>query len=506
MTRPDAASTRSAPTIAEWMTASGVAFGTSGARGLVRAMTDRVCYAYTRGFLEHLARCGEFSPGARVALAGDLRPSTPRILRACAAAVRDAGGEVVVCGEVPTPALCASAYAEGMPSLMVTGSHIPDDRNGIKFNRARGEFLKADEAAKLPLRVGVDAAAFDADGALLAAAALPPVRDVAGGYLRRYTDFFGAGALRGMRLGVYQHSAVGRDLLVELLRALGAEVVALGRSPGFVPVDTEAVRPEDAALARAWAAEYGFDALLSTDGDSDRPLLADAHGEWLRGDVLGIVAARFLGVRAVATPVSSNTALELAGFATDIRRTRIGSPYVVAAMQEAVAAGHAPVAGFEANGGFLLATDVLRQGRRLPALPTRDAVLPMLCALVAAREADLPLSALVGTLPARTTRSERLQDMPTRLSEARLAGLRGAGGIDAARDLFGALCGEPAGIDFTDGVRMRFEGGDIVHLRPSGNAPELRVYAEADSPDRAAELVTAGMAVLRSWREVGGES
>ena len=65
---------------------------------------------------------------------------------------------------------------------------------------------------------------------------------------------------------------------------------------------------------------------------------------------------------------------------------------------------------------------------------------------------------------------------------------------------------EPAGIDFTDGVRMRFEGGDIVHLRPSGNAPELRVYAEADRPDRAAELVTAGMAVLRSWRPAAGES
>ena len=128
------------------------------------------------------------------------------------------------------------------------------------------------------------------------------------------------------------------------------------------------------------------------------------------------------GRRAVATPVSSNTALELAGFATDIRRTRIASPYVVTAMQEAVAARHAPVAGFEANGGFLLATAVTRQGRRLAALPTRDAVLPMLCALVAAHEADLPLSALVGTLP--------------------------------ARDLFGALCGEPAGIDFTDGVRI----------------------------------------------------
>ncbi len=502
MERSGLAGNAAAPTIADWMAASGVAFGTSGARGLVTAMTDRVCYAYTKGFLAHLTQCGEFAAGTRVALAGDLRPSTPRILRACAQAVRDAGGEVVFCGEVPTPALCLWAYGQGVPSMMVTGSHIPDDRNGIKFNRARGEFLKRDEAAMLPLAVAVDEARFDAAGALREPAALPAAADVADAYIARYVDFLGAAALRGMRLGVYQHSAVGRDILVRLLQALGAEVLALGRSGRFVPVDTEAVRPEDAALARQWAAGHGFDALLSTDGDSDRPLLADEGGAWLRGDVLGIVAARFLGAQTVVTPVSSNTALDLAGFAADVRRTRIGSPYVVAAMDDAVAARHAPVVGFEANGGFLLATDVVRLGRTLAALPTRDAVLPMLCALVAAREAGMTLSALQETLPPRYTLSERLQDMPTALSEARLAPLRGEGGLDAARALFGAQCGEPASMDFTYGVRIGFQGGDIVHLRPSGNAPELRVYVEAATRERAAALADIGMAVLRSWRQV----
>ena len=70
--------------VRDLMQESGVAFGTSGARGLVSAMTDRVSYGYTTGFLGYLAEIGEFAPGAEVALAGDLRPSTPRILRACA--------------------------------------------------------------------------------------------------------------------------------------------------------------------------------------------------------------------------------------------------------------------------------------------------------------------------------------------------------------------------------------------------------------------------------------
>ena len=81
--------------VADIIEQSGVAFGTSGARGLVSAMTDRVCHAYTTGFLRFMLECGAWTAGGRVALAGDLRPSTPRILAACAQAVRDLGGEPV---------------------------------------------------------------------------------------------------------------------------------------------------------------------------------------------------------------------------------------------------------------------------------------------------------------------------------------------------------------------------------------------------------------------------
>src|SRR3954468_11766302 len=119
--------------IAEAMDSSGVAFGTSGARGLVSAMTDEVCYTYTRGFLQYLEREGEIGRGGRVALAGDLRSSTPRIMRAVAKAISDHGSIPVSGGNVPTPAVALFGFGERLPSIMVTGSHIPDDRNGIKF-------------------------------------------------------------------------------------------------------------------------------------------------------------------------------------------------------------------------------------------------------------------------------------------------------------------------------------------------------------------------------------
>src|SRR3546814_9865884 len=48
---------------------------------------------------------------------------------------------------------------------------------------------------------------------------------------------------------------------------------------------------------------------------------------------------------------------------------------------------------------------------------------------------------------------------------------------------------EPQAVDTTDGLRLTARSGEIVHLRPSGNAPELRCYSEADTPERARKLV-----------------
>ncbi|WP_375284573.1 phosphomannomutase [Sphingobium yanoikuyae] len=487
--------------IAALMTQSGVAFGTSGARGLVSAMTDRVCFAYTTAFLQHLAVIGQFAPGTAVAIAGDLRPSSPRIMAACAAAVRHMGGEVNHCGFVPSPAVAAHGFANGIPSLMVTGSHIPDDRNGIKFNRIDGEVLKPDEMAIRAQSVDLPDL-FDDAGMVKEVAPDETVVDAATPYIARYVDAFGADALSGMTLGVYEHSAVGRDILVALVEALGGTAMSLGRSDRFIPVDTEAVRPEDQALARQWAAELGLDAILSTDGDSDRPLLADENGLWMRGDVLGILSARALGIAAIATPVSCNSAVELSGLFAAVRRTRIGSPFVIEVMNGLIAEGQASVCGYEANGGFLLATPVVLDGRALGALPTRDAVLPILSVLVDAKRRGVTLSVLQAQLPERYTFSERLQAYPAAQSQALIAHLEQGEEVEILKRLttmFGALAGAADEIDRTDGLRIHFAGGDIIHLRPSGNAPELRCYTECDSAERAAVLNAQALALVRDY-------
>ncbi|MBK1678919.1 phosphomannomutase [Rhodocyclus tenuis] len=461
------------------MDASGVCFGTSGARGLVADMTSEVCFAYTAAFLQVIG-----AKSGRVALAIDLRPSSPQIAAACAAAIERQGLVVDYCGAIPTPALAFHAQSQGIPGVMVTGSHIPFDRNGIKFYGPLGEISKADEA-------GISAAVVTLPASSLTSVLPPLTRSAAGLYLDRYRRFFAPQCLAGMRLGFYEHSSVARELLHELLESLGAEVISLGRTDAFVPIDTEAVAEADVQQARRWASEHRFDAILSTDGDADRPLLGDENGDWLRGDIVGILCAQALGAQAVVSTVSCNTALDLCGAFPTVRRTRIGSPYVIAGIEELLAAGASGVVGFEPNGGFLVGSAISKAGRTLAPLMTRDALLPILCLLVHARERGCPVSALARGLPARFTASDRLQDFPTETSRQILAGL--AASRPAIDALLGDFAGKSAAIDTTDGLRIFLDNGEIVHFRPSGNAPELRCYAESTTPERSGLLVAEAL-------------
>jgi phosphomannomutase len=99
------------------MQQSGVAFGTSGARGLVSAMTDEVCAAYTEAFIKTVQQTFSFK---QVAVAIDLRPSSPRIAEACAKMLNQLGLEVIFCGAIPTPALALFSQSRKVPGIMVT--------------------------------------------------------------------------------------------------------------------------------------------------------------------------------------------------------------------------------------------------------------------------------------------------------------------------------------------------------------------------------------------------
>jgi phosphomannomutase len=539
-------------------------FGTSGRRGEVVNLTQLEIYINAFAELSYLQGLPESNGGIVRAqefyFASDLRPSSTsyvveqggrgEIAQAIERAIRDSGMCPIYLGRIPTPALACFALSRRRGSMMVTGSHIPFDRNGYKTNTSRGELLKEHEKPIGDVVVQVRArlyaqpfteSAFDENGRFKTGHSELPAEDglAREEYIARYTLFFNGLSLKGKRLLVYQHSAVGRDLIVELLRVFGADVIPAGRSDTFVPIDTENIDAGQLATIQALAdhatATSGpLFAVVSMDGDSDRPLVlgldpATNKVQFFGGDLVGMVAAEYLGSDAVVVPISCNDGIDRGSLASVLEpKTRIGSPYVIAGMQAAGRKGSQVICGWEANGGFLTGSDIQRNGRILKALPTRDAILPILSALFSAQEKGLSLSELFGGLPRRFSRAALLKHFPRPVSERIVA--RFSPADPAVRDVCFAhgktIVTDSAGreihttghefeairndlenffpsdlgftpiarLNYTDGVRVIFENADVAHLRPSGNADELRIYAVADTQERAERIASLGIA------------
>lgn len=464
---------------------SSLKFGTSGVRGLVTELVGVPAYSYARAFCAMIIEDGAAGTERRVLIGRDLRSSSLEISYNCAQAVADAGLVPSDAGEVPTPALALAAKMMGAPAIMVTGSHIPDDRNGLKFYRSLGEIDKADEARIATLQTRL------ASSCVTTNSVKPATVNVLSKYYERYLSFFEPNILHGLTIGVYEHSTVGRDVLLELIDLLGADAVPLGRSHRFIPVDTEALRAEDVTLVRGWAADREYDAIVSADGDADRPLIADEKGSFLRGDLVGALTAFFLEADAIVTPVTSNSTLERSDRYGRVLRTKVGSPFVIAGIEEAQSDGAHTIVGFEANGGTLVGSDIDRNGRRLSALPTRDAVLPILAVLALMNKTRKPLSAIVVEQRFAVARSNRLQSIPSEISSAFIAKLADHASRSSKIAFLGH--GGIASRDQRDGLRLTLADGLIVHFRASGNAPELRIYTEADGVEAADALLQEGI-------------
>jgi phosphomannomutase len=456
-------------------------FGTSGVRGLVTELSDSEVYTFTTAFLNYAKTIGQTSA---VAVARDLRESSPQIQKAVTHAIVDFGSTPIICEDLPTPAIAFYAQQKKCLAIMITGSHIPADRNGIKFYLETGETLKKDDQAIFELYENLKAQGLkmSSQGDFKSSISGKEARET---YSNRYTHFFPKDALSGYKILFYQHSSVARKIFPEILKQLGAEVIPIGYSDIFIPVDTEAVEAVD--NFKSWILEHNADALISTDGDADRPLLLDDTGAVIPGDKIGALTSLYLESEAIAFPISCNSGICQIKSFKKTKLTKIGSPYVVEALNE-LSKEYSNVAGFEANGGFILQSDILtKEGRILQKLPTRDAVLPILSALLLAKEKNLKISETKSLLPSIFTASGLLKNFPAEKSFHILDTIKGDPSAFFRNNL------KPwdlplLDVENLDGIRCRFNGDLVIHLRPSGNAPEFRCYTEAKEQSMADKL------------------
>jgi phosphomannomutase len=417
--------------------------------------------------------------------------------KSCIAGINAHGCEVVYCGELQTPALIFYAMGNDMPCIMIIGSHIPFSRNGMKFYNTDGEISKLDEINILNAEVQPPENLDESVKNIQIPAINPAALEA---YRQRYIELFPVEMLKGKRIGIYEHSSVARDVLIDLMSYFGADVLSLERTDYFVPIDTEAVSAIEKEKAKGWAKKYQLDAIISTDGD--RPLISDENGQWLRGDVLGVLCVNYLGATHVAALINVNSMLEASSKRELIcTRTRIGSLYVIAAMQdlakEPLASNHKPsepkkeslvskqklsasnseaeaikIVGYEANGGFMVGSDIELNVKTLHSLPIRDAVLPILIVLSLAHQNSVPVSQLLKALPGRFTASACIKNFELNLRDKITKSLE----FDRIKqdeflfEIYADKVAKIISIIKTDGLRMFISNNDTIHIRPSGNA------------------------------------
>jgi phosphomannomutase len=178
---------------------------------------------------------------------------------------------------------------------------------------------------------------------------------------------------------------------------------------------------------------------------------------------------------------------------------------VIAGMKEKHDQGLSKVVGYEANGGFLQYSPLTKNNIELSPLPTRDAIIVILALLRTCHSDKIKISELADRLPKRFTCSNRIKQIPTENSFAKLAEFD-SGDLQNDKNLISEFLklqnDSIQTIDRTDGLRITLINEDIIHLRPSGNAPELRCYSESSRVKRAEALNSDTLAIVE--QSLGG--
>lgn len=317
-------------------------FGTDGIRGVANQppLTPGMVVRIGSAAVEMIAKQ---APARPVVVVGrDTRRSGDLMESALLAGMISAGASVLRAGTIPTPAVARLAReANADLGVAITASHNSFEDNGLKF--FRGDGYKLSDEAELaisnlaqsgetktptPTRIG-------ADVGTVARIEEP---------LRRYLDFARGCVpldftLAGLRIAVDCANGAAFQSTPTLLRELGAEVHAFHHEPDGVNInrDCGSTHPEEIArCVRATGAHVG----IAHDGDADRLLVSDEHGEILDGDVLLAIAALDylrrgkLAEQTLVATVMSNFGLDetLAKAGGKVVRTAVGDRYVLAEM------------------------------------------------------------------------------------------------------------------------------------------------------------------------------
>ena len=412
-------------------------FGTDGVRGVVGDdMTPRL--------VERLGRAATlWIGGGAIFIGRDTRGSGPELERAFASGVASAGGNAVMAGILPTPAVALLALDLG---IVISASHNPPEYNGVKFFDRNGR--KLNDAQEEEIEALLDAEPRDPERGQI-----DDLQVAVDSYLDHVLDRFGPD-LVGLRVGVDCANGAYSSVAPRAFEDCGAQVVTIGVDPDGSNINVGCGATDLRALQELVVRE-GLDLGVAFDGDGDRMLAVDGEGNALDGDQIIAILALELGVDTVVVTTMANLGFHRLMEERGIRviTTDVGDRYVLEALERE----GAKLGGEQSGHVIYLDGHVTGDGL---------AAALLLCGALKGR----PLAELAAVMPRYPQVKENVRVARPELS-------------DAVRHE-------------VDRVNAELEGRGRVLVRPSGTEPVIRVLAEAETDQEAADLCASIAALV----------
>jgi phosphoglucosamine mutase len=415
-------------------------FGTDGVRGVVGE-------DLTPDLVERLGRAATlWSKGGRVFVGRDTRGSGPELEEAFARGVVDAGGNAVLAGVLPTPAVALLALDLG---VVVSASHNPPEYNGIKIFDRDGQKLTDDAEEEIE-------ALLDAGGP--GGGDIDRVGVATDSYLEHITERFGSD-LTGLRVVVDCANGAYSTIAPQAFEQLGAQATAVGAEPDGANINL-GCGATDLSLLQRTILQGDFDLGVAFDGDGDRMLAVDGNGTPVDGDQILAILAEDLEVDLVAVTQMTNLGFHRFAEERGIRlvTTDVGDRYVLEALRR-----EGGVLGGEQSGHIIYLKDHVTGDGLAAAL--------LLCAALRGRT----LAEAAAVLPRFPQAKENVRVVSKTLPDELRAEI--------------------------ERVNAELDGSGRILVRASGTEPVVRVLAEAEDPERAKELCARISALVT--RELG---
>ncbi len=436
-------------------------FGTSGIRGDAESLlTNQFVFDVARSFAIFLKNKNLNGP---VAVGMDPRESSPRILKATISGLVSEGLESKNEGVTSIPSMAYVLYAnpEIVGSIMITGSHIKSNLNGIKFFFNKNEVLKDDEKEMEKIYFDIKESKKYEESNLEI-----EIDNSAREEYKNFLNSLSKTPYPNWKVVIDPGNGAQSEIIPDVLKSFGIDVILINADIqlGILSRDTE-VEGEFATLqekVKSENADFG----IAFDSDGDRVVFVDEKGQFVPGDYTGTIIAKEQMGDYIVTPINTSQVIDKIG--KKILRTKVGSPQVIAGIKEVKAKF-----GFEANGGGIFSV-----------LPTRDGGHSAIEVMNILKKSGKKLSELVSELPKFYIERDKVDYNPSLKEEI----------VKKAKEVFHGIKTEEM-----DGVKIWLTEDSWILFRASGNAAEFRVFVETPSLSKSKELLKEGMELVKSF-------